>query len=276
MKALLIQENGRHDVNRNFRECFSLQRAFAHHGVESDVWGLGHINYGEEPDYESYDLIINLENYDEIGWVPPLRQIQVKKYLWCIDAHVKGIDSYLQIANEGNYDLILQAVPEFVTQNSIYFPSCYDDDLVKPLDNKKIYDVGFCGSISNRQSSLDVIEQNFDNHKFDILVLGKHMVEAINSYKIHFNENISVDINYRNFETIGCGTCLLTSSSRHYNELGFRDQENYLSYSSTEEMIEKIKMVLDNDNLLHQISKNGLLLSEKHTYKNRVNLIMSK
>ena len=28
MKTLVIQSNGEHEENKNFRECFSLQRAF--------------------------------------------------------------------------------------------------------------------------------------------------------------------------------------------------------------------------------------------------------
>ena len=70
MKILIIQENGRHEENRHLRECFSMQRAFQFHDVDCDVWGLGHDS--PEPDFESYDLIINLENYDETGWVPDL------------------------------------------------------------------------------------------------------------------------------------------------------------------------------------------------------------
>ena len=92
MNVLIIQENGRHDGNRNFRECFCAQRAFIYHGHDATVWGLGHTNYKEEPDYDSYDLIINLENYDETGWVPNLSKIQTKKFLWSIDAHVKGVE----------------------------------------------------------------------------------------------------------------------------------------------------------------------------------------
>ena len=65
MNVLIIQENGRHDGNRNFRECFCAQRAFIHHGHAATVWGLGHSNYEERPDYQSYDLIINLENYEK-------------------------------------------------------------------------------------------------------------------------------------------------------------------------------------------------------------------
>ena len=63
MKVLIIQENGRHKENKNFRECFCLQRSFEKLNHNADVWGLGHNNYNETPNYESYDLIIKLENY---------------------------------------------------------------------------------------------------------------------------------------------------------------------------------------------------------------------
>jgi hypothetical protein len=45
MKILIIQENGRHDENREFRECFNLQRSLISIGHDCVVWGLGHENF---------------------------------------------------------------------------------------------------------------------------------------------------------------------------------------------------------------------------------------
>ena len=67
MKILLIQENGRHEENRQFRECFSLQKSFNKLGHEATVWGLGHDNFNETPLWEEYDWIINLENISKIN-----------------------------------------------------------------------------------------------------------------------------------------------------------------------------------------------------------------
>ena len=269
MNVLIIQENGRHDGNRNFRECFCAQRAFIHHGHAATVWGLGHSNYEERPDYQSYDLIINLENYDETGWVPNLSEVQAKKFLWSIDAHVKGIECYLKTAQEGNYDLILQATPEFVGQGSTWFPNCYDDELIKPNGCEKTHDIGFCGNIVNRGQLINLLKQEL-NLKLDEFVIGDKMVEAINSYKIHWNANICIDINYRNFETLGCGTCLLTSNSAHYASLGMVDGKNCLTYNNVEEMLEKARFALGNEAFIASISNNGLVLAQEHTYKKRI------
>ena len=67
------------------------------------------------------------------------------------------------------------------------------------------------------------------------------MVEKVNSYWIHFNINLANDINYRSFETIGCGTVLLTNRNSQYEELGFEDKVNCLMYGNMEELEEKIK-----------------------------------
>lgn len=94
MKILLIQENGRHEKNRNFRECFCLQRGFNKIGIESTVWGLGHNNFNDNINFDDFDLIINLENYSS-GWEPDLSIIKTKKMLWSIDAHARGESPFI-------------------------------------------------------------------------------------------------------------------------------------------------------------------------------------
>lgn len=273
MNVLIIQENGRHEKNRAYRECFSLQRAFTKQKVKSDVWGLGHENYYREPDWKSYDIIINLENYDNDNWVPNLSNVKSYKILWSIDAHVRGINTYLQTADAGNYDLILQATPEFLNENSIWFPNCYDDMLITNLNTEKKYDIGFCGNINNRGKLLSKLIKLYDL-KLDEFVIGNDMVCAINSYTVHFNANISIDINYRNFETIGCGTCLLTSFNKNYEKLGFIDGYNCLIYSNEEEMLDKAFIAINNPDLVTLLTHRAKDLAKLHTYNNRVRSLL--
>jgi len=271
MKVLIIQENGHHDVNRNFRECFCLQRAFRHYGLEADVWGKLHENYDAAPDWDAYDLIFTFENWD---WLPDLSKVKTKKILWAIDSHCKGPRVYENIANEHNYDFLFHAVPYFANKNN-WLPNCYDDELIKPLNLDKIYDIGFCGNIVNRGNLINLLQRSFDNFKLDEFVMGDNMVRAINSYKVHFNANISIDINYRNFETIGCGTCLLTSHHDYLHHLGFQDGENCLIYKNQQEMIEKIHWALENPDEVGKINMGASVLAERHTYKNRIKTLLN-
>ena len=274
MNILVIQENGRHDANRNFRECFSLQRAFKKLNHECDVWGLNHDNFDIVPDWDSYDLIFNIENYDTTGWVPSLKPItKPKKVLWSIDAHCRGEKVFENTFKEGNYDYLLHSTKDFVKEDyHIWFPNAYDDSLIYPMDDvEKSIELGFCGNYVNRKALLEHL-QNAHGLHLDIFVIGDAMVEAINSYKCHFNLNIANDINYRSFETIGCGTLLLTNYDKQYEELGFVDGENCFMYNDTEELQDKIKYIKGVDT--STIANNGLKLSKQHTYYERVKSLM--
>lgn len=276
MKILIIQENGRHDKNRHFRECFCMQRSLVKLGYVCDVWGLGHENYNHQLNFNSYDLIINLENYDQTNWIPDLNQIKCKKMLWAIDSHCRGNQVYANEFNKGDYDIILQATLDFVDSNSVWFPNCYDDSLIKKTEAQKQYDVGFCGNIVNRGSWLNLLESTNFSFKKDIFVIGDDMVQAINSYRVHFNANMSQDINYRNFETIGCATALLTNYNHQYEALGFKDGENCSLYHNSQDLLNKLELLIFDSQLRQKIENNGHELAKnKHTYDCRAQQLIN-
>lgn len=275
MTILIIQENGRHEKNRHFRECFSLQKAFISLGVSCDVWGLGHGNYNVIPNFDDYTAIINLENYDETGWLPDLSKIKTKKYLWAIDAHVRGMFPYLSEFKRGNYDKILQSTLQLVDSNSVWFPNAYDDTLIAPLKIEKVFDVGFCGNVHNRGGLINLLSSKF-NMKTDIFVIGHDMVKAVNSYKVHFNCNIGIDVNYRSFETIGCGTVLLTNRNKAYEHLGFVHDKNCLIYDNDQDLINHVYNILTNENKRKYLELEGLKLAKNHTYNARAILFLEQ
>ncbi len=271
MNILIIQEYGRHPENQKFRECLSMQKALQKLDQDVDVWGLGHDNYADEPEFHYYDIIINLENYDETGWVPNLSEYKHPyKILWSIDAHVRGMDSYLKTYHSGGYDVILQATKDFVSgyEFSVWFPNCYDSDLIGLIKKHKTIDLGFCGSLMNRANLLDGLTSMYNLHK-DIFVIGDSMVETVNSYWIHFNQNVGNDINYRSFETLGCGTVLLTNRNPQYEKLGFEDEVNCLMYGTPEELCYKLDTYHQKYDKLQYIIENGLELAKQHTYDKR-------
>ena len=275
MKVLIIQENGRHEENRNFRECFCLKRSLEKLSCDVEIWGKGHENFSQSLDFDNYDLVINLENYDTVGWVPDLSPYsKCVKMLWSIDAHCRGIEPYRQTYYSGKYDVILQAIKDYVDEDSVWFPNCYDDSLINYRKNiKKEVPIGFCGSLLNRGQLLNFLKEQY-NLQPDIWVLGSKMVDKINSYWIHFNINLANDINYRSFETIGSGTVLLTNRNSQYEELGFIDEVNCLMYGSMEELQEKLKNYIGKTEKLQKISKQGLELAKSHTYDKRAQTLL--
>lgn len=274
MKILIIQENGRHEKNRHFRECFCMQRSMKRLGHKADVWGLGHDNFDTAPDWNSYDLILNFENYDMMGWTPDLSLVtNPKKFLWSVDAHCRGIKPFLDTFYSGNYDLILQAIEDHVDENSVWFPNCCDQTLIKPSAPKTTF-LGFCGSLLNRGQILDLLADKYGLKK-DIWLLGDDMVQAVSSYRIHFNINLANDINGRSFETIGCETLLLTNYNPQYEKLGFKDGENCLMYRDMNSLCEKIEACQMDSEMVDSISKAGYELSKRHTFDERAKKLIS-
>ncbi len=271
MRILIIQENGRHAANRAFRECFSLRRAFISAGWAADVWGLGHQNFAEAPDWNKYDVIFNLENYDERGWLPCLADAKAYKVLWAIDEHCRDRSYYARLFSNSKMNLWLHSTRDYVTDHSrdLWFPNCYDKFLIGWQPVPKRADVGFCGSVLNRAAKLAILRASF-NFVSDIWVLGDEMVRAINSYRIAWNCNLANDLNYRNFEVIGCGVPLATNFNEQFASLGFEDGKNCLLYHSDSEMVSKIKGLLADKGHYERLCLATKALAAKHTYTQRV------
>jgi hypothetical protein len=279
MKILIIQENGRHLENRDFRECFNLQRALLRKNVKTIVWGLGHDNFNTpfHQIIKDIDVIILLENYESNKWLPDLSNVNKLKIFWSIDSHMVLMNHITTVVTN-KIDIVLNAIEShqdyFKTSKTFYFPNAYPSDLIFPIDgiNKNIF-LGFCGSLLNRSEILDKLENKFGLKK-DIWKLGDKMVETINGYNIHFNKTLSNDINYRVYETMGCNTLMLTNSTENINTF-FNDMENIVIYNNETELFEKLNTLsLDND-LIKKISNSGYeLVKNNHTYDNRTDVLL--
>lgn len=214
-----------------------------------------------------------MENYGS-GWEPDLSNVKTKKMIWSIDAHCRGEEPFLYEYYRGKYDILLHSTKDYVNENfKVWFPNAFDDTLIykKKVENR--CDVGFCGSLLNRGYYLKKLNLKYD-FIHDNFVIGENMVDSINSYKIHWNRNLSNDINYRNFETIGCGTPLVTNYNYQYLDLGFEHNKNVMFYNNDIEMFEIIDLLLSDSQLRLTISENSLELSKKHTYLERCKLVL--
>ena len=278
MNIVIIQESGRHEKNKNFRQSLCLQRSLSRiDSIECKVWGL---NYAEfiKPfsEIEKWaDVIFIIENYTS-QWMP-IQEISKSKKLkifWSIDSHCV-LEQHQQLCKLLNVDILLNSTEYYINhfesaksiKKSYWFPNCYPDDLIFPMNMEKTIDVGFCGNIINRGHVIDSLD--IYGIKRDIFVIGDDMVKSINSYKIHLNCNISNDINYRTFETTGCNTFLLTNYTPNVEKL-FHIGEEIEIYKSINELREKVEFYLHNESERIRISNAGYLRAKKdHTYFER-------
>jgi hypothetical protein len=273
MRILILQERGRHEKNRKYREALCMQRAFHKIGHDCTVWGLNYENYSipfEEISKE-HDVLLSLENYDT-GWHPVVSSFRGTKVFWSIDSHC-SLGLHIKHCQKNKFDILLNSTESYnkyfenLVKNRIWFPNAYPSDLIKPdKDIEKKYPIGFCGtSIPQRDKIVDIIAKNTYIKK-DIFVIGDDMVKALNSYKISFNYNIADDINFRTFESTGAGSMLLTNYTPNIEKL-FEINKEIVTYENVEEMLEKINFYLKNENEREKIAAAGYEKSKNyHSY----------
>lgn len=276
-KWLIIQSDGEHKgqdgwtPNFYLRECYAIQHALSVNGIDADIWGKRHNNFDETPDFNKYDVLFILEQY-EMDWLPDLSTLKPTKLQWCIDLHChsgyEAITPHVDIVLHSTKALISPYKQKFPGKKHIWFPNGVDSRFFhRQKYEPKITDLMFVGSRNpNRNETIETLEK-FGMKCF--FATGQDMINLINSAKIHFNKNISCDVNYRNFETIGIGTCLLTNESEEIKELGFIDGVNCLFYKTAEEAIGKVKNNISTGSWL-EIQDNGCEFAKQHSYIQRI------
>lgn len=285
---LIVQSDGEHKgqdgwtPNWYLRECYALLHACERLGIAADVWGLRHANFPNRPDFEAYDLLFCVENY-EFGWLPNLRRIRRPlKVQWIVDLHCQPPSVYNRVTR--GCDVVLHSTRRLINGYArrhsgcrhLWFPNAVDDryfDAAKYVC-EKTHDVIFVGSdLSQRREFLRELERTAGLRRF--FATGRDMIDLVASARIHVNKNIDVDINARTFETVGLGTCLLTDHDPDLERLGFIDGVNCLLYRSHDEAVEKIRVALQDD-CWERIGAAGYALSKQHTYTMRLDSLLKE
>lgn len=96
--------------------------------------------------------------------------------------------------------------------------------------------------------------------------------------KINLNislKSIYSGIPLRAFDIMGCGGFLLSDFQADFGEL-FVPEEDYVFYTTAEDLYRKVAYYLEHEEVRKQIAKNGYeKVKEKHTYDHRVKEILS-
>jgi len=281
---LIIQSDGEHkgqdgwEPNWMMRECYAIRHALNLNGDRADIWGLRHENYSQTPDFNSYDGIFTIENY-ELDWLPDIKHCaRALRYFWLIDAHWQPLEVYARQLD--SYDVILHSTHRFIDayrqrfprQRHLYFPNGVDDryfDQNAYPSRPRTTDLIFIGGkAAPRAALIDHMIATCGMH-YSYGVTGQAYVQALLASKMQFNKGLNGDINYRNWETIGLGTCLLTEHDPEMELLGFKHGLNCLFYSSADEATALAKQHLA-DGSWQRIGAAGYRLSQHHTYTKRI------
>ena len=287
MKWLIIQSAGKNEKNKFLRECFGIANGLKELKEDVAIWGLRHPNFDQNPDFESYDIIFVIENY-EFEWLPDFSKIKKPlKLHWIIDLHCRGMGVYEKISKD--CDVILHSTKALIPfyqykvpkPTHLWFPNAIDNIYFKPVPKhiKKQYNtqVLFIANPLNRADyiqGLTSLKHLGFKHKQD--VVGVDMINDTYMTQVNFNRSIGCDVNYRNFETVALGTCLITNYNRELEELGFRDGDNCFFYSTYGECVDKLSVKLLQRGRWELVQKDAARLGKRHTYRKRLEKMLRK
>ncbi len=282
MNWLVIQSDGEHKgqdgwtPNWFLRECYAIKAAIVAHGDTADIWGLRHDNYASKPDFNSYDGVFTIENY-ELGWLPELGQTRPLKLFWLIDAHWQPLSSFETVIP--HYDVVLHSTRRFIgpyterfpNQKHIYFPNGVDDRFfaqeLYPNRPHRVPLIFIGGRAAPRAAAIERMEREC-GMTYLYGVTGLDYIHALLDAKIQFNKGLNGDINYRNWETIGLGTCLLTEYDPEMEALGFKHDVNCLFYRTVDEAVDLARLYTTSEAWM-RIAEGGCQLSKLHSYTKR-------
>lgn len=279
MKILFLQDGLAHQKNHNLQGSVTLQKGLRELGHEADIWGANHTfgcDMTKLPDFDTYDAVVDMwEIYHQHL---DLSSVNTKKLLWSCDAHVQGEEFYLKLGELGDYNCILSNARDlFSGVKCFWFKPWFDSDVVRNKNTEKKHFIGFCGNRNpERDYEIDSLNKIHDM-KLDIFVIGDDMVDAINSYRIHFNKNLGEPhgLSYRVAETLGCGSLLLTNQSYMYDELGLESKKNCLIYDSYESMIDLVEWAKSNPKEVTDIANEGNSISHQFSHLERAKDLVS-
>lgn len=282
MKWLILQNNGEHHgqdewtANSFLRECFTWKDALLRAGARMvDVTGPGHPGFNQALAFQPerfaalcdvYDYVLVAEQYD-YSWIPRagLAGVQrAKKLHWIVDLHVRGEDAYLPISQHCDYALHatrslmepyrarLESANPVKPTTHLWFPNFADDryfhegryrNMNTLLSTDRPLRFTFIGGRGHgeRERIISAVERETDLWS-RYGVTGYDYIRELLKTKVALNVPVAGDLNYRTFEALGLGCCLLqhrhsVESGEALYALGLRDGVNYHAFDEPAEAV---------------------------------------
>ncbi len=217
--------------------------------------------------------------YADRSIAPPLARVEDFPCLTifhCIDTH---IHSWYPLYAQG-FDICLVSLkdhlerfaPRLPESRLIWFPPvAMDHD--QPVEMEKEWDLLFVGTVDaeltpERKIFLDKVAEQIPG----LHVTKGRFRELFPKAKVVLNIAERGDLNFRVFEALACGSCLLTPKIGNGLFDIFEDGVHLVSYepNNAEDLIEKFNMLLADDKLRERIARQGNeLIERKHRIINR-------
>lgn len=218
------------------------------------------------------DVIVYLDNSMPM-FVRGIEQSEIPSLFYSVDAH-HHIDQHKYWSLMFDYTLVAQRdyLPHFSDIGSIaeWLP-LWASHPITPESNKKPSAI-FVGNLDRK---LHPERTAFLDELSKLAPVEYQMGEFWNifpKYEVVLNQTVKGDLNFRVFEAMSSGSCLLTEKSAHGLFDLFNEGEHLVSYSrgSASEAADRIRELLNDPPMCHRIGEAGRAeILAKHTESHR-------
>jgi len=228
-----------------------------------------------------YDLYLQVDDGLTYRWV---RSDLHPSAWWIIDTHLQfdwdkekavDFDFLFTAQKDGAERLKFEGF-----DNAKWLPLGCDPEIHCRIPNvKKQYNVCFVGSlIPGRRTELIELLKDEVPRVHVTQAYFEEMAKIYTQSKIIFNCSVKNDVNMRVFEAISSGSLLITNNIKgNGQEEIFIDGQHLVTYSSANELLDRVRFYLKHEDKREAIAQRGMELAHKTcTYRHRVESILSQ
>jgi len=184
------------------------------------------------------------------------------------------------------FDYIFIAQKDYITdfkkygnKNVYWLPLAASENYFSDVKKEKIFEIGFIGQtgkgFEKRARILKRLSSKYKMNDFSRYYTPREAANIYRSSKIVINVSRKGDLNARVFEVLASGTFLLTEKIGNGLLDIFKDNVHLSTFSSEEELFEKIEYYLKNETEREKIAENGKeLVHKQHRYSNRMEFLV--
>lgn len=171
--------------------------------------------------------------------------------------------------------------------NTLLLPHAIDHQYFfdKAEPGEREIEVAFVGDIkrkgySVRKKIVEAVLPQFKCNDYRRYYEWKAMISLFSNSKIVLNiprDDYLIDANLRVFEATASGALLMTLVPSELQKIGYVDGKHFVGFSSIEDLTNKIKYYLQNEDIRKRIADEGTKLTiESNNYKMRAQLLIEK
>ena len=220
---------------------------------------------------------VDLIFVEESPFIPKnLENCPIPKAIRLVDSHLHFNIYHKDLANVFDFIFItqnkyVQKMRKDGFKNVFYLPHAYDSDICKDLNFKRVYDCAYVGTFNTlhnpKKSFFFAILKKLTKIKIGQKIYGAQMAKIYNQAKITVNLSNASDLNPRTFESMACGSLLITDLQD--NLLNFFANRKHLAvYKNYFQVPKLINYYLKNSDQRLEIARKG----QKETLKNHTYL----